>query len=259
MIIANDLPKFLWEYAVLHAAYLHNWSFTKHLSKSMPYEGWYNKKPNVSHLHEFGAPVWILLQGQKIDWKMQPKSKWWIYVSFDDGAGAIKYYNAETCNVLTSQNFKQITPPQTDPIPKDVDITPDSQPEGESDGDVPPTGITCLDDITLTLESGSSKKHKRSLLEGDIDINALWKTHGICINYKNLHDPYPEEENEDNFLTMEEVYAIIAGDELTSLKDAKNSPDWPEWEIAIQAKLDLLKEKRTWGTCWKTTWCNPYC
>ena len=45
---------------------------------------------------------------------------------------------------------------------------------------------------------------------------------------------------------MEEVYAIIAGDELTSLKDAKNSPDWPEWEIAIQAELDLLKEKGTW-------------
>ena len=42
----------------------------------MPYEGWYNKKPNVSHLHEFGAPVWVLLQGQKIDWKMQPKSRW---------------------------------------------------------------------------------------------------------------------------------------------------------------------------------------
>ena len=45
---------------------------------------------------------------------------------------------------------------------------------------------------------------------------------------------------------MEEVYAIIAGDELTSLKDAKNSPNWPEWEIAIQAELDLLKEKGTW-------------
>ena len=57
MIIANGLPKFLWEYAVLHATYLHNRSFTKHLLKSTPYECWYNKKTNVSHLHEFGAPV----------------------------------------------------------------------------------------------------------------------------------------------------------------------------------------------------------
>ena len=80
-------------------------------------------------------------------------------------------------------------------------------------------------------------------MEGDIDINAQWKTCGACIDYKNLYDPYPEEENEDNFLTMEEVYAIIAGDELTSLKDAKNSPDWPEWEIAI-FKLNLTYQKR---------------
>ena len=69
--------------------------------------------------------------------------------------------------------------------------------------------------------------------------------HGRHIDYQNLHNHYPEEENEDNFLTMEEVFAIIAGDELTSMKDAKNSPDWPEWEIAIQAELDLLK-KGTW-------------
>ena len=177
---------------------------------------------------------------------MQPKSKWRIYVGFDDGAGAVKYYNAETRNVLTSRNFKQITPPQNDPIPENIDITPDSWLEGESDGDAPPTGITGTDDITPILEPGNSRKRKRNLLEGDIDINAPWKTHGIRIDYKNLHDPYPEEENEDNFLTMEEVYAIIAGDELMSLKDTKNSPDWPEWEIAIQAELDLLKEKRTW-------------
>ena len=149
------------------------------------------------------------------------------------------------CNVVTSQNFKQITPPQTAPIPENIDITPDSQLKEECDGDVPPTGITDSDDITLILEPGSSRKHKRNLLEGDIDINAPWKTHGICIDYKSLHNLYPEEENEDNFLTMEAVYAIIAGDKLTGLKDAKNSPDWSVWEIAIQAKLNLLKEKET--------------
>ena len=164
--------------------------------------------------------------------------------SFDDGAGAIKDYNAEMCNVLTSRHFKQITPPHTTPIPENIDIAPDSQHEGESDGDTVPTGVTDSDDITPTLEPGS-RKHKRNLLESDIDINASQKAHGICINYKNLYNPYPEEENEDNFLTMEEVYAIIAGDELMSLRDTKNAPNWPEWEIAIQAELDLLKEKGT--------------
>ena len=70
--------------------------------------------------------------------------------------------------------------------------------------------------------------------------------HGVHIDYKNLHDSFPDEEDKNNSLTMEEVYTIIARDELTSLEDTKNSPDWPEWEIAIQNKLDLLKEKGTW-------------
>ena len=33
---------------------------------------------------------------------------------------------------------------------------------------------------------------------------------------------------------------------MTSLKYAKNSPNWLECEIAIQAELNLLKEKGTW-------------
>ena len=156
---------------------------------------------------------------------MQPKYKQHIYVGFDNGAGAVKYYNAKMRNILTSRNFKQITPPQNTPIPENVDITPNSQFNGESVGDMPPKGVTDSDDITLTLEPGN-KKCKRNLLEGDIDINAPRKTCGICINYKNLHDPYPDEENEENFLTMEDIFAIIAGDELTSLKDTKNSPNW---------------------------------
>jgi hypothetical protein len=56
-------------------------------------------------LREFGTPVWILLQGQKEDQKMLPKSKQQIYVGFNDGVKAVKYYNAETCKILTSRNF----------------------------------------------------------------------------------------------------------------------------------------------------------
>jgi len=67
MSIANQLPEFLWEYAVLHAAYLHNWSCI------------------------------LLLQGQKVQWKMQPKSKCQVYIGYDDSAGAVKHYSAKMC------------------------------------------------------------------------------------------------------------------------------------------------------------------
>jgi hypothetical protein len=68
MLRAQDIPEFLWEYALLYAVYICNRSFPV-----TPYEGWFSCKLNVSHLREFDAPVWVLLQGQKEDRKMLPK------------------------------------------------------------------------------------------------------------------------------------------------------------------------------------------
>jgi len=71
-----------------------------------------------------------------------------------------------------------------------------------------------------------------------------------CTDYRFLQNPFPDEEDEqdeqETFLTIEEVYVIIAGDELTSLDEAKNSPVWPQWQIAMQEELDLPKEMGTY-------------
>ena len=75
MLSDSKLPEFLWEPAVAHAAYLHNLSYTKAKPHATPYHGWHGKKPDVSHLREFGAPVWVLLQGQSVQRKMLPKSQ----------------------------------------------------------------------------------------------------------------------------------------------------------------------------------------
>src|SRR6202789_4023968 len=216
----------------------------KHLPKSMPYEGWHNKKPNVSHLREFGSPVWVLLQRKIKPWKMKTKSKRRVYVGYDDGANTVRYYNAETRNVLTSGNFRMITPLNQPSPPEHIEVTPDMPCEGESTFTMPPRGVTDSDDITRNLEP--KRKRKRIEVEEDLDIDEPRKTRGIRTDYKHLHDPFTYEEEEDNFLSIEEVYAIIAGDELTSLKDARNSPEWPEWQKAMKAELDLLTEKGTW-------------
>jgi hypothetical protein len=73
MINARDLPKFLWELAIKHAAYLRNCAYTRVCTK-MPYQAWTGEKPDISHLREFGVPIWILQQGAHKGHKLQPKS-----------------------------------------------------------------------------------------------------------------------------------------------------------------------------------------
>ena len=131
----QDIPEFLWEHMVAHAAYIWNHSYMRTLQNVTPYELWFQKKPNVAHLREFGAPVWVLLQGQAEQRKILPKSKRHAYVGFEDGPQAIKYYNPENRKVLTSQNYHFLTLPKENPLPDVIEVAPDTQREGESRGD----------------------------------------------------------------------------------------------------------------------------
>ena len=135
----QGLPEFLWEYAINHASYLHNRASTKSLKGLTPYDKWFKKKSNISHLREFGAPVWVLLQGQKEPRKMETKSRRRVFVGYDDGSKSIKYYNAETRKVLISRNihFLSLTNDITSPEP--MVLVPDAPCEGEPERDTLPT------------------------------------------------------------------------------------------------------------------------
>jgi hypothetical protein len=139
MINKQDLPHFLWELAASHAVYLWNRSYTRPLDKT-PYEIWKEKKPNVAHLREFGAPVWVLLQGKKEQRKMLPKSKRRVYIGYDDGSKSVKYYNAEMQKILTSRNYRFLTLPIEETPPEQIEVTPDTPCEGESKGSTQSTG-----------------------------------------------------------------------------------------------------------------------
>jgi len=74
-------------------------------------------------------------------------------------------------------------------------------------------------------------------------------TRGICVDCWYLQNPFPDEEDDLNkvtFTSNEQIYAIIVRDEFTSLKNTRNSPDWLEWEKAIQSKLNQLHQMGTW-------------
>jgi hypothetical protein len=178
---------------------------------------------------------------------MLPRSKCQIYVGYDDGLKSVKFYNAETRKVLISRNYKMINLPRNPESPETISITPDSpnpRHEGEIGGkDMPQSG-----------ESSGEPNKQRCTIHEEVDVDEPQQmTWGIRTDYKRLQDPhkYPQEadylEEEDSFLIDEDkTYAIIAGDELTSLKEAMDSPDWPTWHKSMDVELQALAEKETW-------------
>jgi hypothetical protein len=104
MIVAHNLPKSLWPEMVNHGAYIHNCSYTQALPGNTPQGAWTKKHPNVAHLQEFGVPVWILCEQPNIS-KLEPKSVKQIFIGFEDGPKAIKYYDSATRHVKISHNY----------------------------------------------------------------------------------------------------------------------------------------------------------
>jgi len=240
MLVASKLPEFLWEPAVAHAAYLRNMSYTTSLVNATPYQIWHGRKPNVSNLREFGAPVWVLMQGQTIQRKMLPKSQRRAYVGYDEGSKAIQYYNAATKNVLTSRNFRFLTPTEPSP-PEEIIVEPDEQ------GENAPSNEGEEDRSTRSDEQESTTR-KRKATDTDIDEREPIKTRGNRPDYKYLNDPFPDEiEAGIASVEKEEAFAVIPEeDECRNLREAKDSPEWPEWERAIHAELEQLERMGTW-------------
>ena len=63
------------------------------------------------------------------------------------------------------------------------------------------------------------------------------------MDYRHLNDPFLDDEDEDiNVVTdiSNEAFSIAANDGVASLKEARKSDEWPEWEKAIKAELTQL-------------------
>src|ERR1700683_1181688 len=201
----QEIPEYLWEYAISHAAYIRNRAYMKPMGTLTPYQGWFNYKPNIAHLREFGAPIWILLQGQKEQCKMLPKSKRRIYVGYNDGSNSVKYYNAETRKVLTSRNFRSLQLPMDPKPPEPIVITPNIPHEGESGaGHMPQSGVT--PEAGPSKPDGPSRKRKRYVENPeDIDIDQPRRTRGHRPDYRYLSNPFGYEGEEEVTNLLEET------------------------------------------------------
>lgn len=97
------------------------------LDGKTPKEVWNGKKPDISHLREFGTSVWIFQEGKGHS-KLLPKLKKFIFVGFEDGPKAVWYFDAMMRKIKVSRNFIFS---ETEPEFTEVDGTDGLQLKGE--------------------------------------------------------------------------------------------------------------------------------
>ena len=197
-------------------------------------------------MREFGAPVWILRQGQSRGHKLESKSLQKIFVGFDDGNKSVKYYNPEMHKILTSRCYRFLTL-SDQPLPSvdgiEIELAPDVLREGESSRNAPQS-----DALGSNVQERHSKRHSDDLVES----RQIRKKPRV--DYQRLNDPFPDERDEVHVTTLtsaEVVYTAFAKQSLgnedpKTLNEARAFHEWPEWEKAINTELQQLQNMGTW-------------
>ena len=261
MLSAQNLPFHLWTTAVSHAAYLHNRAYTKAIPNAIPYERWFGKKPSVNHLVEYGAPVWILCQPM-IQSKLVPKALKHRFVRFEDSISTIHYWDQWMNTIKTSRNYSFAQYEGEDSDSDDI-LTPENiaEPKPENITNPKPEKTNPIPDTPENI--AVQKKHiadkdskKRKIVESTL---CRTKCPHVVHDYSRLNKPVileelaalVQDEMSEALYMQNELVLITNESDIPSenpktLVEARQTPDWSEWENTIKAELKQLHDMGTW-------------
>src|SRR3954453_10689856 len=112
----TKLPPNMWVEGVLIACYLMNHTATRTLNEKTPYELWYQHKPNLSHLREFGARAFVLIQNEHNP-KIYNWSRECVFIGYAPNAKAYRCYERSTGRVFVTRNVAFIESQNSKPSP----------------------------------------------------------------------------------------------------------------------------------------------
>ena len=239
MIDVWNLPEFLWEPSVAHAAYVQNRSYTQALTSATLYETMHGTWVNVMHFRKFGLPLWILNDGPNTPNKsyLKPHRKYlWDLKTGHVRSNTIPRTHGEYSHPKITNLLKQTLPT--------VDETMDSSMDRHDRG--PGMETTPVPAHNMSFAG----PHKRKSY-GEVNLSS-WKMRGVYLDYKQLEDLFSDtDEDKDSmifiqFMIYDEAYNAATNDAPINLKQAKNSADWVEWKHMIGGELEQLQDIGTW-------------
>jgi hypothetical protein len=162
----------------------------------VPDKVFWGKKPDVSHLQEFGKTCWVLQQGGNSS-KLDLKSHKCIFVGIADGTKGYRYYNTTTHQILTLQNVVFLMEEEEEEEEKfeEVEVTHLTWLEGESrNGSKQSSGGESNQAQVQALETEMEMATAPHISETPSHIPNHWEKSACIllqplINYRMLNNP----------------------------------------------------------------------
>ena len=103
MISESQLPKFLWNYAVMYATYIRNRCYVQRIQQT-PFGMITGMKPDMSNIHLFGSVCYAFIEGHKK--KLDDRSKKGYFVGIDKDSPSSLVFYPETNTVMKHRRVK---------------------------------------------------------------------------------------------------------------------------------------------------------
>jgi transposase InsO family protein len=122
MLLAKDLPKFLWAKAINYATWLKNRLPSRTIPGHTPYELINKSKPNLAAAHEFSSKVYIHTPDVG---KLEARAEEAVFVGVDEESKGYRVYWPEKRRISVERNISF--------VPMTVSVEIDVPDEGESE------------------------------------------------------------------------------------------------------------------------------
>ena len=236
-----QVPEDLWDEAAIYANILRNVSPAADLPKT-PYEFMHNQRPDISHLRTFGSIAYVFIPKEHRH-KLDNHSERGVLLSVDPAAKKYRVHTGKGTTTTRDAVCDETRPGWPALYLEQPQRDEQYQPEAPAAVNISPSN-----EVHSTDNQDSVQDSAQDDTGDDSNPSNSWET----------ADPDSDEEvsaTRRRYPTRErrvpEFYGLTAAlpakiMEPTSVVQAKASPEWPEWEQAMQAEMDALLENGTW-------------
>lgn len=240
MLMDARMPSRYWAEATSTAVYLQN-HLPSRVVETTPYELWWGRKPNVSHLKVFGCKAFVHVPKEKRS-KLQDKAKEMTFVGYSNNHKAYRFIDLATNKLVISRDVKfveeELVQPGTD--------VPNLEEESYADILNPLSPIAALNQAP-TEEPASDPDDEEDGLSAATDTDF-----DSCDEFvhEDLNETIVRRSERPNKGVAPQRYremsnmALVA--EPTTFDEAVNGPESDSWKAAMDEEMMSHRQNSTW-------------
>jgi transposase InsO family protein len=238
---AKQLPPYLWAAAASYTVYTQN-RILQGDSILTPYEQWYGKKPDVSHLRAFGTPAYVHIPDANRR-KLDAKASKGIFIGYSETTKGWLVYTSSDHKVVISRDVKFLSERS---CCSSIQINQDSsssqtEQQSSTGGDTHSSDKKSSNKTSPSVAPSEPRRSKRGRIP-----KKNWPS-DLEEKEENSSDPADQEGiNSTCAISMALAARDFLYNEPQSYKEAMASKDAPKWKEGTDDEMKSLDENDTY-------------